>query len=646
MRMYRQYGFCRVGVVSPTVAPVAVSANVDALIASALRASADGVDVCVFPELCVTGYTCGDLFFQPSLLDAAERGLERFLEATHGTGTLFLLGMPLRRGSLLFNCAVACCGGAVVGVVPKVFLPNTREFMERRWFSSGRGVRDASIRVCGAEAPFGMDLLFHAEDFPECVVGVELCEDLWSPAPPSQALAAGGATVLCNLSASNECVGKADYRRALVRQQSARCLAAYAYAGAGPGESTTDLVFGGHTLIAENGRLLAEGERFARQGAYELADADLAFLHYERRQESAYADCAAQAAPLRRIPFGGGAGKTAAAGRLRRAVDPHPFVPNEPATRDARCAEVFAIQSTGLATRLLHAGTRAAVVGVSGGLDSALALLVACEAFDRAGFDRAGIRAVTMPGFGTTGRTLGNARDLCEGLGVTLEEIDITAACRQHLKDIGHDGAAHDAAFENTQARERTQLLMDKANMLGALLVGTGDLSELALGWCTYNGDHMSMYGVNGGVPKTLVRHLVCWVAGNRASAKTAASLLDILDTPVSPELLPADASGEIAQKTEEVVGPYELHDFFLYQFVRCGAPAEKIRFLAGIAFEGKYALEEIDRWLTLFFKRFFSQQFKRSCMPDGPKVGAVGLSPRGDWRMPSDVSNQTCFHE
>ena len=637
MRMYRQYGFCRVGVVSPTVSPGTVSANVDALAAAALRADADSVSVCVFPELCVTGYTCGDLFFQSALLDAVERGLARFLEATHGTGTLFLLGMPLRRDGLLFNCAVACCRGAVVGVIPKVFLPNAREFNERRWFSSGRDVRDAVIRVCGVDVPFGADLLFQSADCPECVVGVELCEDLWSPAPPSQVLAAGGATVLCNLSASNECVGKADYRRALVRQQSARCLAAYAYAGAGCGESTTDLVFGGHTLIAENGQLLAEGERFTRQGTYEVADVDLAFLNFERRQEGAFAECAAHGVPLRRVAFGGGARE--AVGHLRRAVEPLPFVPDEPSTCDARCAEVFAIQSAGLATRLIHTGTRAAVIGISGGLDSALALLVTCEAFDRAGLDRAGIHAMTMPGFGTTARTLGNARDLCAGLGVALDEIDISAACRLHLKDIGHDEAAHDAAFENTQARERTQVLMDKANMLGALVVGTGDLSELALGWCTYNGDHMSMYGVNGGVPKTLVRHLVRWVTGNRVPEGVARALLDIVDTPVSPELLPADDSGKIAQKTEEVVGPYELHDFFLYHFVRRGAPAAKIRMLAGIAFGERYAPEEIDRWLALFFRRFLGQQFKRSCMPDGPKVGAVGLSPRGDWRMPSDLS-------
>jgi NAD+ synthase (glutamine-hydrolysing) len=553
---------------------------------------------------------------------------------------------------VLFNCAVACWRGSLLGAVPKTYLPNTREFYERRWFASGLGIAGGTARFCGQDMPFGADLLFESKGCPDCVVGIELCEDLWAVAPPSQTLAAGGATVLCNLSASNELVGKADYRRTLVQQQSARCLAAYAYAGAGPGESTTDLVFGGHTLIAENGRLLAEGERFARGGTQALADVDLAFLQFERRQNAAFADCATRAAPLRRVAFGeveastcdtrpAPCGKTAgqpAVAVLLRPVDPHPFVPAEAATRDDRCAEVFAIQSTGLATRLLHAGFRSAVVGVSGGLDSALALLVACEAFDRAGLDRADILAITMPGFGTTGRTLGNARRLCAGLGVTLEEIDITAACRQHLSDLGHDGGAHDIAFENTQARERTQILMDKANMRGALVVGTGDLSELALGWCTFNGDHMSMYGVNGGVPKTLVRHLIRWVAAHRANALAAEALADILDTPVSPELLPADAEGQIAQKTESVIGPYELHDFFLYHFVRCGAPAAKIRLLAGIAFAGRYMPDEIDRWLTLFFRRFFSQQFKRSSLPDGPKVGSVGLSPRGDWRMPSDL--------
>ena len=636
--MHKPLGFFRVGVASPAVCPAAVEANVAALVELAGRASSAGADVLVFPELCVTGYTCGDLFFQQTLLETAERGLETFLSATQTRGTLFVVGVPLRLDGLLFNCAAVCCRGGLLGIVPKTHLPNTREFYEQRWFVPGQDAPGRNMRVCGSEVPFGTDLLFQAGNFPACAVGVEICEDLWSPLQPSQRLALNGATVLCNLSASNELVGKADYRRELVVQQSARCLAAYAYAGAGPGESTTDLVFGGHTLIAENGRLLAEGERFVRHGTLVLADADLSFLEYERRQNKAYASCAAQAAPVRRVTFEMPQGGPSDS-RLLRPVDPCPFVPAEESQRDARCAEVFAIQSSGLATRLEHAGFRRALVGLSGGLDSALALLVICEAFERAGLDRSGILALTLPGFGTTRRTSDNADGLCAALGVALERIDIAPACRQHLADLGHPGGqTYDAAYENTQARERMQLLMDKANMLGALVVGTGDLSELALGWCTYNGDHMSMYGVNGGVPKTLVRYLVQWVAEHRANPQAAAVLSDILATPVSPELLPADGEGKIAQKTEEVIGPYELHDFFLYHFVRCGASAEKIRFLAEIAFKGRYGAAEIERWQTLFFKRFFSQQFKRSCLPDGPKVGSVGLSPRGDWRMPSDL--------
>jgi len=561
----------------------------------------------------------------------------RFLEATREADTLFLIGVPLRRGGGLFNCAAVCWRGQLLGAIPKLHLPNTRAFCERRWFASGLGITGGTVRFCGRDIPFGTNLLFESETHPGCAVGVEVGGDAWAVTPPGQALAAGGATVLCNPSVGVELAGGADRRRGLVLQQSARCLAAYACAGAGVGESTTDLVSGGHTLIAENGRMLAEGGRFVRAGAQALADVDMAFLQFERRQNAAFADCAAHVAPLRRISFGDASSVGVGAGRLLRPADPHPFVPADGAARDARCAEVFAIQSTGLATRLLHVGIRSAMVGVSGGLDSALALLVTCEAFDQAGLDRKDVLAVTMPGFGTTVRTLCNARRLCGGLGVTLEEIDITAACRQHLSDIGHGGAC-DTAFENAQARERTQVLMDKANMRGALVAGTGDLSEAALGWCTFNGDHMSMYGVNGGVPKTLVRHLVRWAAENR-NPQVAGVLADILATPVSPELLPADADGQVAQKTEDVIGPYDLHDFFLYHFVRRGAQVDKIRFLAGIAFEGRYAPDAIDRWLALFFTRFFGQQFKRSSLPDGPKVGSVGLSPRGDWQMPSDIS-------
>ena len=636
--MHKQFGYCRVGAAVPFVCPGAVSGNIASLALLAKKASEAGTDVLVFPELCVTGYTCGDLFFQPALLDAAEKGLSGFLKKIWQCDTIFILGLPVRLDGMLFNCAVVCRQGNILGVVPKTHLPNTREFYERRWFSSSVSAQSRTVRICDDEVPFGTDLVFQSLGVPDFSVGVEICEDLWSPVPPCTRQALSGATVLCNLSASNELVGKHEYRRELVLQQSARCLAAYVYAGAGPGESSTDLVFGGHAMIAENGRVLAENQRFEREPNMVLADVDLAFLKFERSQNRSFNLCTAQAEPARKVVYDA-ADEVPACNGLMRTIEQRPFVPADESARNRRCEEIFAIQSTGLATRLLHTDCRHAVVGLSGGLDSALALLVICEAFERLGFDRSGIHAITMPGFGTSARTLENTVRLCAGLAVTLERIDITAACKQHLSDLGHSGKEHDVAYENTQARERTQLLMNRANMLGALVVGTGDLSELALGWCTYNGDHMSMYGVNGGVPKTLVRYLVSWVADHRANALTAASLSDILATPVSPELLPPDKEGKIAQKTEDVIGPYELHDFFLYHFVRCGAPVDKIRFLAGLAFKSTYSASEIDRWLKLFFKRFFSQQFKRSCLPDGPKVGSINLSPRGDWRMPSDAS-------
>ncbi|MEI7898838.1 MAG: NAD(+) synthase [bacterium] len=636
--MHKPFGYCRVGAAVPVVRPGAVNANVASMAALAKRAAEAGAEVLVFPELCVTGYTCADLFFQPALLDAAEEGLAGFLKKIGQFETVFILGLPVRLNGLLFNCAVVCRQGNILGVVPKTHLPNTREFYEKRWFSSAAATQAKTICLCGEEVPFGTDLIFQPDGVSDCCVGVEICEDLWSPIPPCTRQALNGATVLCNLSASNEWVGKHEYRRELVSQQSARCLAAYVYAGAGPGESSTDLVFGGHALIAENGRVLAESRRFEYEPNLVLTDVDLAFLQFERRQNASFADCASQAEPARKIVYDA-AGELPTGSGLLRMIARHPFVPADESARNGRCDEVFAIQSAGLATRLLHTGCRKAVVGLSGGLDSALALLVVCEAFGRAGLDRSGICAITLPGFGTTARTLGNTVRLCEGLGVSLERIDITAACQQHLADLGHSGEKHDVAYENTQARERTQILMNKANMLGALVVGTADLSELALGWCTYNGDHMSMYGVNSGVPKTLVRYLVQWVAEHRANALTSAALTDILATPVSPELLPADQEGQITQKTEEVIGPYELHDFFLYHFVRCGASHAKLRFLAEMAFKGSYTQSEIDRWLKLFYTRFFSQQFKRSCLPDGPKVGSINLSPRGDWRMPSDAS-------
>jgi len=638
--MNKPYGFCRVGAAVPLVCPGAVVSNIASLTLLAKKAAEARADVLVFPELCITGYTCGDLFFQPTLLDAAEKGLAEFLKKIWQCDTLFILGLPLRLDGMLFNCAVVCRQGNVLGVVPKTYLPNTREFYEQRWFSSSSSAQSKTIRICDEEVPFGTDLVFQSLGVPDFSVGVEICEDLWSPIPPCTRQALSGATVLCNLSASNELVGKHEYRRDLVLQQSARCLSAYVYAGAGPGESSTDLVFGGHAMIAENGRMLAENRRFEREPNLLLSDVDLAFLAFERSQNKTFVSCVTLMEPCRKVVYDA-ADEVPISNGLLRTVEQQPFVPSDEAARNLRCEEIFAIQSTGLATRLIHTKCRRVVIGLSGGLDSALALLVICEAFERAGFAREGIHAITMPGFGTTARTLDNTVRLCEGLDIVLERIDIAEACTQHLSDLGHSGEKYDVAYENVQARERTQLLMNRANMLGALVIGTGDLSELALGWCTYNGDHMSMYGVNSGVPKTLVRYLVRWVADHRVNVLTAAALRDILATPVSPELLPPDKDGKIAQKTEEVIGPYELHDFFLYHFVRCGAPLEKIRFLAGIAFKKTYTAAEIDTWLGVFVKRFFSQQFKRSCLPDGPKVGSINLSPRGDWRMPSDASSE-----
>ena len=638
--MDQRFGYCRVGSAVPVIRPGAVRENVAAMANFISRCGSESIDVLVFPELCVTGYTCADLFYQDALLDAAEREFrEHFLKPSGCVNTLFLVGFPVRVRGQLFNCALVCHAGSVIGIVPKTFLPNTREFYERRWFSSAADAQVSEVSFLDASepVPFGTDLVFQADSDQRLCVGGEICEDFWAPVPPSTRLALQGATVLCNLSASNELVGKADYRRDLVRQQSARCLAAYAYAGAGVGESSTDLVFGGHALIAENGRILRENTRFTHDESLTLADVDLPALCFDRRQNASYAFSAARSETVRRVfftPSDSCSGK-----QLLRPVDPHPFVPSNAAVRTARCEEIFAIQSAGLATRLRHTGCRHAVIGISGGLDSALALLVTVEAFRLLGADRSGIHAVTMPGFGTTKRTKGNSDLLCQGLGVPLQTIDITSACRQHLADLKHSESVHDITYENAQARERTQILMDLANQVGGMVIGTGDLSELALGWCTYNGDHMSMYGVNGGVPKTLVRYLVRWYADTKANTDTATALTDILDTPVSPELLPADEKGEIAQKTEDKLGPYEVHDFFLYELERHGTPPEKIKYLAGIAFAGVYTAEQIDRWFDTFTRRFFSQQFKRSCLPDGPKVGSINLSPRGDWRMPSDAS-------
>ncbi len=616
-------GFLRVAAATP---PIRVADTVynTAQIKAQLDALPVHTAVAVFPELCVTGYTCSDLFLQPALLRAAEAAVRELLDVTLGMDTVVIVGVPVSYQAELYNCAAVLHKGRLLGLVPKANLPSYSEFYEGRQFTPAPP-QTVSTVYAGQDTRLGRNLLFRCRSLPDFCLGVEICEDLWAGTQPSQQLAAAGATVIANLSASDESIGKADFRRQLVSMQSARLNCAYIYADAGEGESTTDLVFAGQNLIAEDGTILAESARFTT--GIVSTEIDLQKLCYERRRISSFETTgAAETIEFDRpvVPL-----------ELTRPINPLPFVPQNAADQNARCEEVLSIQTAGLARRLEH--TRScAVLGLSGGLDSALALLVTVRAFDRLGRSRADIHAVTMPCFGTTSRTLNNARTLATACGATLHEIDITASVRQHLQDIGHDGA-HDVTYENAQARERTQVLMDLANRLGGLVVGTGDLSELALGWATFNGDHMSMYGVNASVPKTLVRHLTAYEA-RRYGGVLGAALLDVLDTPVSPELLPPE-NGVIAQKTEQLVGPYELHDFFLYHMLRYGVPPAKIYRLACRAFAGQFAPDEIKKWLTTFVRRFFAQQFKRSCLPDGPRVGSVALSPRGDWRMPSDAS-------
>jgi len=613
--------------------------NADATLGFAARAVDGGAQVVVFPELGLTGYTCGDLFFSlTTLVAGAERALERVLRETAGRPTVLVLGLPVLQGGRLFNAAAVVQSGRILGVVPKTFLPGYKEYYEERWFSSAREAREGEVRLTGQAAPFGTDILFQLPEDPGVTLAVEICEDLWAPIPPSSRHAVAGATVLLNPSASNDLVAKAEYRRELVRQQSGRTLSAYVYANAGVHESTTDLVFGGHLLVAENGVLLAEGERFRRDGELVVTDVDVERLRVERARQTSFADAVHGSGPAYRT-VALAAVPAPQPHRLVRTVDPHPFVPADPASLDERCREVFSIQTAGLARRLEHVGVKRVVLGLSGGLDSTLALLVCVRTFELLGLPRAGILTVTMPGFGTTARTLQSARQLAAAVGAELREIDIRPACEQHIRDIGlppEDRESH--TYQNLQARERTQVLMDLANMEGGIVVGTGDLSEIALGWATFAGDHIAMYGVNGSVPKTLVRRLVEWVAGNHASDAEKGVLLSVLDTPVSPELVPPGKDGAISQKTEDLVGPYELHDFFLFCLLRWGAGPRKILFLAEHAFAGRYDAAALRRWLLVFLRRFFAQQWKRSVMPDGPKVGSVSLSPRGDWRMPSDA--------
>lgn len=635
------HGFYRISACVPRLKVADVRYNIDEMKRLAAMPQNSESAVMLFPELAVTGYACADLFHNSALLEASDRGVAELAAAFAGLGAqIIVFGAPVQFRGRLFNAAVFVQNGRVLGVVPKINLPNYREFYEKRYFSSGRGIRNESFCFAGFDnVPFGVDLIFDVSA--ELRIGAEICEDMWTTIPPSSQLALNGATLLLNLSASNELVGKSEYRRELVRGQSARCVAAYAYVSAGVHESTTDIVCGGHAVIAENGGVLLDSERFFRDGRVFQADVDLRRIRAARLSDSPYANSVEMNAgsgcrmiPALPVPEPSG---------LHRTVAPHPFVPSDNAVRDVRCREIFSIQSAGLAKRIEHTSAKKLVIGISGGLDSTLALLVCVNTLKLLKRPADDVIAVTMPGFGTTGRTYNNAVGLCHELGTELREISIKEACLEHFRNIGHDPEEHNVVYENSQARERTQILLDIANKVGGIAIGTGDLSESAMGWCTYNGDHISMYSVNCSVPKTLIRYVIGWV-GDNSTAQVRAILQDIIDTPVSPELLPAAQDGTIQQKTEDIIGPYEIHDFFLYHFLKYGAAPEKLRFLAEHAFAGTYTAVQIETWLKTFLRRFFTQQFKRSCMPDGPKVGTISLSPRGDWRMPSDASSAVWF--
>ena len=627
-----KYGFLKVAAAIPAVKVADVDYNIVQIESLIAQAEGQGVEVMVFPELCLTGYSCQDLFREQLLIDKAEEGLLVLLDFTRKLDVVCIVGLPVQIGSLLYNCAAVIQGGTLLGVVPKTYLPNYGEFYEKRWFASADDLSPQDVYLAGSPVHITSEpVIFSTCDGAR--FGIEICEDVWAPTPPSNRLTLAGAGIIFNLSASDELTGKHQYLRQLLCQQSARTMCGYVYASCGFGESTQDVVYGGNAMIMENGHLLCEGERFSFQPQIKIMQIDVERLRLERRTNSTFITAQSRVKcnpvnitckPVMSRDF-----------ELVRPVDPHPFIPAEGKMQET-CEEILNIQVAGLAKRLYHINGSKAVIGISGGLDSTLALLVTVKEFDKLGLDRRGIIGITMPGFGTTDRTHDNAVKLMKLLGVTAREISIAKAVTQHFQDIGHDAKIHDVTYENSQARERTQILMDVANRENAIVVGTGDLSELALGWATYNGDHMSMYGVNAGVPKTLVRHLVTFLAGEMATEV----LLDIVDTPISPELIPADEHGNIRQKTEDLVGPYELHDFFLYYFLRFGFRPSKILVLARQAFKGTYDDEVIKRWLQTFCRRFFSQQFKRSCMPDGPKVGSVSLSPRGDWRMPSDASS------
>lgn len=636
------YGFIKVASAVPSVKVADCKYNVEQIEQQIILAEGQGVEIIVFPELSLTGYTCQDLFRQNLLLETTESAMLMLLDFTRQLNIISIVGLPIAVGDLLLNCAAIIQKGQILGIVAKEYLPNYNEFYEKRWFASVQDLRTTELRFAGNQ----INLSFTPQIFVTCDgvrFGVEICEDVWAPTPPSNHLALAGADIIFNLSASDELIGKHDYLCKLLAQQSARTITGYVYSSAGFGESTQDVVYGGNALIFENGHLLQSGPRFAMTPQMQVAQIDVERLRTERRGNTTYVN--AQRRMIGEdVIFKNAHSILPKDFVLERQVDAHPFIPS-PDMMEKSCEEILNIQVMGLAKRLVHTCCQKVVIGISGGLDSTLALLVCAMTFDKLGLDRSGIIGVTMPGFGTTDRTYTNAIKLMQSLRITIREISIAKSVTQHFEDIGHDISVHDTTYENSQARERTQILMDISNQEGGLVIGTGDLSELALGWCTYNGDHMSMYAVNASIPKTLIACLVKFVAGTM-DADTSATLHDVVDTPISPELVPADEDGNIQQKTEDLVGPYELHDFFLYYFMRHGFRPMKIFLLAQKAFEGQYEDDVIKHWLKTFFRRFFSQQFKRSCLPDGLKVGSISLSPRGDWRMPSDASSELWLRE
>lgn len=635
-KIKNNYGFVRVAAAVPKIKVGDIDYNVSQILEFAERASQKGASVIVFPELAITGYTMGDLFHQQLVIEKAKEALGRIAETSRKIKGVLAVGLPIAFEGKLFNAAAVISGGKILGIVPKTYIPGYKEFYEERWFASAHDLDDRETELFGYKIPIGTDILFKAKNYPDAVLGVEICEDLWVPIPPSSFQTLRGATIIANLSASNDLIGKADYRKILVSQQSARGVCGYIYTSCGVHESTTDVVFGGHAIIAENGSVLAESKRFQLEGELIISEIDTEHLTSDRERTSSFGESVDPSAkkdfrfvdlelPVSPLP------------NIDRYIDPSPFIPSNPAEIDKRAEEIFSIQTIGLAKRLKQTGIKNIVLGLSGGLDSTLALLVAVKTFKLLDLPLKDIHAYTMPGFATTKRTKSNAVKLAEALGTSIEEIDITKGASGHLKEIGHDAKTQDLTFQNVQARYRTLILMDKANLIRGLVLGTGDLSEIALGWNTFTGDQISHYNVNASIPKTLVKHLVSWISGQEDFKNAEKILKDIIDTPISPELVKGKGSG-ITQKTENLIGPYELHDFFLYHFLRWNSGPAKILLLANKVFSKKYKPEVIKKWLKVFIERFFHNQWKRSVMPDGPKVGSVALSPRGDWRMPSDA--------